>query len=284
MKAGFIGLGTLGRAIAGRLIAEGVELIVWNRTITKAQGMNAVIADSPASLAGAVDTIVVCLFDSVAVDVVLAGPRGVLSADLGGKLVVDLTTNHFETVLGFHEAVHARGGRYLEAPVLGSVVPASKGALTVVASGEKAAYERALPLLQKISSQQFHLGAPSLASRMKLVNNLCLGSFMATIAEALSYGEASGIPREQVLSVLAAGAGNSGVLNAKKEKLASGDFSVHFSSALIHKDLHFLQDLSRRLNRPLFMGSAAKEVFGMAMARGLGPEDFSAVYKVLKAF
>jgi 3-hydroxyisobutyrate dehydrogenase len=279
MKAGFIGLGALGKTIAQRLISQGVELIVWNRTASKAEGLGAKVAADPAELAAGVDTIFICLFDSAGVASVL----GQMGGDaLRGKLVIDLTTNHFATVLDFHRQVAEMGGSYLESPVLGSVVPASKGALTVVTSGEKQAHDRTMPLLEKIAANIFYLEAPGAATRMKLINNLCLGTFMATIAEALSTGEAAGIDKGKVLEILAAGAGNSGVLNAKREKLLSGDFSVHFSNALIHKDLHFLQDLCRQLNRPLFMGSMAKEVFGIAMANGMGKEDFSSVYRVFK--
>jgi 3-hydroxyisobutyrate dehydrogenase len=282
MPVGFIGLGSLGKTIANRLISEGVPLVVWNRTPSKAEGIGAEVATSPKAVAEKCDLVFVCLFDSAGVRAVLDGPEGILATDCAQKIVVDLSTNHFEPVVGFHEEVRARGASYLESPVLGSVVPASKGALTVLASGEKATYEKALPLLQKIGTNIFFLGAPGLATKMKLINNLCLGAFMATIAEAAVFGEAAGIERAKVLEILAAGAGSSAVLNAKREKLTKEDFSVHFSTALIHKDLHFLQDLARSLNRPIHMASAAKEIFGVAMSRGLGPEDFSAVFKALK--
>ncbi len=282
MKTGFIGLGHLGKAMAGRLMAEGIELAVWNRTAEKAADLGAAIAASPADLAARADIIFLNLFDSEAVRSVVSGAGGILDADCTGKIIIDTSTNHFEDVTHFHEMLKEKGAYYLEAPVLGSVVPASQGSLSVLVSGEKHVYEKALPLLEKIGKNIFYLEKPALATRMKLINNLVLGSFMATLAEAVTFAEAAGIEKAYAIDMLLAGAGNSAVLHAKKEKLLKEDFSTQFSSALIYKDLHYLQDLAFSLKRPLFTGAVAKELFGMTFGRGMADQDFSAVYEVIK--
>ena len=173
-------------------------------------------------------------------------------------------------------------GVYLEAPVLGSVVPASQGALTVLVSGKEAGYEKVKPVLENIGKNIFYLKAPGLATKMKLINNLTLGSFMATIAEALSLGEAIGLAKEEILDILSVGGGNSLVLNAKKNKLLQEDFSTHFSSALIYKDLHCLQDLAYEEKKSLFTGAVVKELYGRTFEEGIEQEDFSAIYKLFK--
>jgi 3-hydroxyisobutyrate dehydrogenase len=286
MKAGFIGLGHLGRAMAVRLASQGVDLILWNRSPEKAAALGRElglpVAESPAALAKKAEVIFLNLFDSAAVRSVLQGEGGLLAGGLRGKLVIDTTTNHFADVAQFHDLLSSLGASYLEAPVLGSVVPASQGKLTVLVSGEKEAYERALPYLEKLAANIFYLGKPALATRMKLVNNLILGSFMAAIAESVALGEAAGVEKAIVLDILAAGAGNSGVLNAKKDKLLREDFSPQFQSALIYKDLHYLQDLAFQLKRPLFLASAVKEMYGLTYSRGEEKLDFSALYRILK--
>jgi len=284
MKTGFIGLGHLGKAIAKRLISEGVELVVWNRTREKAADLEAHVADSPAALLSQVEMLFMNLFDSAAVETVLAGKEGILKGDCTGKIIIDTTTNHFELAAYFHELLKKHAGFYLESPLLGSVISASQGALTVLVSGDKTAFDKALPLLDKIGKNIFFLEKPALATKMKLINNLALGSFMATIAEALVFGESAGLDKSRVLDILGAGAGNSVVLNAKRERLLHEDFSNHFSSSLMYKDLHYLQDLARTLKRPLFTGSTAKEIFGMTFSKGLDALDFSAIYKILKGF
>ncbi len=282
MKAGFIGLGNLGKAMAQRLISEGVDLVVWNRTRKKAEGLGAETADSPASLISNVEVLFINLFDSGAVDSVLSGESGVLSSKCEGKIVIDTTTNHFEDVLGFHEKLTKAGAYYLEAPVLGSVVPASQGNLTVLVSGDKKAYDTALPFIEKIGKNIFYVEGPSMATRMKLINNMVLGSLMATLAEAVAFAEKAGLDRSIILDILSAGAGNSLVLNAKKEKILKEDFSTYFSSSLIYKDLHYLEDLARTLKRPVFTGSNAKELFAMTFSRKEDDLDFSAIFNVFR--
>lgn len=282
-KTGFIGLGHLGEAMAKRLISEGVDLVVWNRTVQKGKDLGVELAASPAGVADRADIVFLNLFDSTAVRQVLTGPGGLLEGDVAGKLIVDTTTNHFLDVLGFHDVCSAKGCAYIEAPVLGSVIPASRGNLTILVSGEAGAFEKAEPYLRKLGANIFFLGEKGLANRMKLVNNLVLGTFMAVIAEATALGERSGIERGTVLDILAAGAGNSGVMNAKKERILNEDFTTHFSAALIYKDLHYLQDLARTLRVPLFTGAATKEIFALTFRENKDPLDMSVVYEVIKA-
>ena len=283
MEAGFVGLGNLGSAIARRLIGEGVALTVWNRTRAKAATLNAPVAETPAALISGTRIVFLNLFDSNAVGEVLEGKTGLLRGDCRGKIVIDTTTNHFNAVERFHTLLAEHGGSYLEAPVLGSVVPASQGNLTVLASGQESIYEQALPYLKKIGRQIFFLGGPCVATKMKLINNLVLGSFMAALAEALAYGEGIGLGKERILDILGAGAGDSMVLRAKREKLLKEDFSPHFSCALIDKDLRYLQELAGQMKRPLFMGSAARDLFVMMYARNEEDLDFSAIFRLLRA-
>jgi 3-hydroxyisobutyrate dehydrogenase len=281
MHIGFIGLGHLGKAIATRLLDCHHSLTVWNRTPSKAQGLKAEVAQTPAAVADC-GIIFLCMFDSTAVQSILTGKDGLLSGNIAGKTIVDLSTNHFKNVASFHEACAKAGCTYLETPVLGSVVPASQGALTVLVSGDESGYEKVKPVLADIGKDIFYLKKTGLATKMKLINNLALGSFMATLAEALALAEDCGIAREEVLDILAAGGGSSLVLNAKRNKLLVEDFSTHFSSALIYKDLHCLQDLAYEQKKTLFTGSVVKELFARTFEMGFAHEDFSAIYKVFR--
>jgi 3-hydroxyisobutyrate dehydrogenase len=281
-KVGFIGLGYLGSAIARRLISEGIELLVWNRTGQKAIDLGVEIAGSPVDLARQADVIFLSLFDSAAVRDVLSGKNGLFETDLLGKLIIDTTTNHFDDVLFFHKECAEAGCRYLEAPVLGSVVPASQGNLVVLASGQLEAFDAARPFLEKIGKNIFFLGEASLATKMKLVNNLVLGNFMAVIAEAVVMGERTGLGKDAVLEILSAGAGNSGVMNAKRQKILDNNFETHFSAALIYKDLHYMQDLAKTFNTPLFTAAVTKELFGMTFKNNQQVMDMSVIYDVLK--
>ncbi len=282
MKLGFIGLGSLGHAIATRLISRSHELVVWNRTGSKADNLKVTVAASPAAVSAQAETIFLCLFDTPAVESVLSGPSGISSIDLRGKIICDITTNHFARVGDFHKLIADKGGQYLETPVLGSVAPALSGNLVTLISGDERAYTTALPVIEHISSKQFYFPQIGAATKMKLINNVLLGAFMTSIAEATVLAEKSGISKEKALEILSVGAGNSAVMNAKREAILTENFAPTFTAATIHKDLTYLHDLALHMGVSDTMASAAREAFAEAVKRGFGAEDLSVVYKSLK--
>lgn len=282
MKIGFIGLGNLGKAICTRLSSLGDELIVYNRNKEKIKDLPYQIANTPKELLQECEVIFMCLFDSDAVKNILTQENGLLCDELKGKTIIDLTTNHYKEVLEFHKMVNDIGGNYLENPVFGSVAPALNGALTVVSSGRIEVFDNVKPVLEKIAVEIFHLPVPSSATKMKLINNLCLGSFMATLAECTALAESCEIPKAKALEILGVGGGQSLVLKAKTQKLIDEDFSAHFSNNAINKDLHLLQDLAYNLKLPLYSAAIPKELFSKMKMMGKGEEDFSSIYQLFK--
>ena len=286
MKAGFIGLGHLGRAIAKRLIDQGVELILWNRTLSKAEDLaketGAEVASSPADLVNKVDRVFVIVFDSQASEEVIFGEEGLVKGDIKGKTIIDMTTNHYLYAQKAYEELKKLGAYYLDAPVLGSVIPALKGELTILVGGDKEKFEENKPLFEKFCKAIYYLGEAGKGSKMKLVNNIVLGGIMDILAEAVAIGEKAGIDKETVINVLNDGAGKSYILDVKRKKLLEEDFSTHFSVNLIYKDLHYAQDLLKDLGLFSFTTAAVKETYGLARKKGLGNLDFSAIYKLFK--
>ena len=282
MAIGFIGLGNLGTAITTRLSQLGETLVVYNRNIEKIKDLGYEIVSTPKEIFQKCDVIFLCLFDSEAVKQILLGDNGLLCEELKGKTIIDLTTNHYEEVLEFHKMVNDIGANYLENPVFGSVAPALSGALTVVSSGKTEVFEAMKPILEKIAKEIFHLPVPSSATKMKLINNLCLGSFMATLAECTALAESCEIPKAKALEILGVGGGQSLVLKAKTQKLIDEDFSAHFSNNAINKDLHLLQDLAYNLKLPLYSAAIPKELFSKMKMMGKGEEDFSSIYQLFK--
>jgi len=282
MPIGFIGLGNLGTAVVTRLKEVGAEVLTYNRTKEKAISKGFDVVDTPKELLKKCDVIFLCLFDSSAVDNILHMEDGLLCEELKGKTVIDLSTHHFEDVLEVHKIMEEFEVKYLENPVFGSVTPALAGVLTLVASGKKEVYDEVKPLLEKIGKEIFFLGKQGSATKMKLINNLCLGSFMATIAECTSLAEDCEIPKEKALDILGVGGGTSLVLNAKKQKLITENFSAHFSNDAINKDLHCLQDLAYKMKKPLYSAAIPKELFSKMKMMGKGDEDFSSIYQLFK--
>ncbi|WP_175059884.1 NAD(P)-dependent oxidoreductase [Thermococcus sp. 2319x1] len=274
---GWIGLGHIGRAMAERL-SEEYELLVWNRTIEKARGFKNV-ARTPEEVAEKCDVIFLSLYDSEAVRQV---SERLLKADLSGKIVVDTTTNHHEKVLEFHEMYRNAGAFYLESPVIGSVIPARNGQLTILVSGEREAFEKVRSYLEKLGKKVFHFEEPGKATKLKLINNFVLGAFMAALGEAVALGEKAGIPKEELIEVLENGAGNSVVLKAKKAKLLSEDYSTHFSVKNLVKDLSYAYDLALASRKAVPLNATVRELYRLAFERGMEELDFSVVYKLLR--
>ncbi len=282
MKLGFIGLGSLGTAIIQRLIGQGENIVAWNRTKSKIENIKAEIAASPGEVVEQCSVIILNLFDSDAVYDVMVAENGLLSVDGSNKIIIDTSTNHFDAVIAFNEMFEKKNFKYLEAPVIGSVVPAMDGKLTSVVSGERSAFEKVKQIIEKYSTNIFYYNDIGTASKIKIINNLILGSFMTTLAESISIAEKSGIDKKQFIDVISVGAGNSGVLNAKKKKLLEEDFSSHFSSECIHKDLKYLQELTNDLNCPSFIGSVVKNIYAMTFSKNIEKQDFSGVYNLFK--
>ncbi|WP_087036994.1 NAD(P)-dependent oxidoreductase [Thermococcus litoralis] len=274
---GWIGLGHIGRAMAERL-SEEYELLVWNRSIEKARGFKNV-AKTPEEVAEKCYVIFLSLYDSEAVRQV---SERLLKADLSGKIVVDTTTNHHEKVLEFHEMYRNVGAFYLESPVIGSVVPARNGQLTILVSGEREAFEKVRPYLEKLGKKIFHFEEPGKATKLKLINNFVLGAFMAALGEAVALGEKAGIPKEELIEVLENGAGNSVVLKAKKEKLLGDDYSTHFSVKNLVKDLSYAYELAVASRKAVPLNAAVRELYRVAFERDMEELDFSVVYKLLR--
>ncbi len=295
MVVAFLGLGNLGRAIAKRLkevFGDDLIMYVWTQDMSKSELVSAEIGAIPLrypqDIPENTEIIFLCLFNSEAVENIL---KKIKIND--GRIIVDLTTNYPSKAQEFEKKVKEEGGKYLECPVIGSVIPASQGKLTLVVSGEKSAYERVEWLLKAIAQKIFYLGDNNVgyASKIKLINNLVLGSFMCAIAEAIAVGEKLGIPKELIIDVLENGAGRSSLLEAKKEKIKNENFIPHFSVALIKKDLTYLRNFlhsaegNRKINEDkddLQMLKSAEDLFDQAIKRGFGQLDFSSVYLVIK--
>jgi 3-hydroxyisobutyrate dehydrogenase len=223
VKVGFIGLGHLGRAIAERLISQGVNLVVWNRTLDKAEEFaektGSEVAKSPAELISRVEKVFVIVFDSTASEQVIFGKEGLVYGEAEGKTIIDLTTNHFAYSSTAYKELKRRNIHYLDAPVLGSVIPAQKGELTVVVGGDRDKFEENESLFEKFCKHIFFVGEAGNGSKVKLINNIVLGGIMNLLAEAVALAEKSGIGKEKMIEILDTGAGKSYILDVKRKNL-----------------------------------------------------------------
>jgi 3-hydroxyisobutyrate dehydrogenase len=196
-----LGTGKMGGAMARRLVASDFDVTLWNRTPDKARALHlGRVAATPADAARDAGVIISSLTNETAIRDVYLGERGVLQ-NAAGKLFVEMSTAGPEIVEELGREAQAHGAQLLEAPVVGSVPAVESGKLLILAAGERAVLEQALPVLERLG-EVLYVGQQGNAQRLKLIANSMLGITSAAAAELLAAGVALGLERQQVFTIL----------------------------------------------------------------------------------
>lgn len=285
MKIGFIGLGIMGSRMAANLQAAGYQLVVYNRTRSRADALiekGAVWAGSPAELAPQVEILFTMLADPQAVEFVAFGEQGFLDHMQPDAIWVDDSTVDPSFSRRMSAEATARGVRLVEAPVAGTRGPAAEGTLLVFASGDQTAFEKCRPLLQVIGRDVKYLGESGNATSMKMVVNLLLAQAMVAFSEGLVLGQALGLDRAMLLDALIGGPVAAPFVKGKRRKIEQADYEAEFPLRLMHKDLYLAAKSGYEQGVSLPNTNAAKEVYALAEQYGLGDQDFSAIYRFLQ--
>jgi 3-hydroxyisobutyrate dehydrogenase-like beta-hydroxyacid dehydrogenase len=285
MKIGFIGLGIMGSRMAANLLKKGHKLIVYNRTKQKAGSLiaaGAAWAPTPADVAKQVTVIITMLAkpDAIA-ETALIGKYGFLNHLADNSLWIDCSTvNPSFSKLMASEAKQ-RKVRFLDAPVTGSRGPAEQGQLLFFVGGEKADMEEVRPLLEAMGRAVYYIGGHGMGTSMKMVGNLMLAQTMVAFCEAIVLGESLGIPKDLLFNTLLSSPVAAPFLSMKREKLESGNFETDFPLQWMHKDTQLVAETAYEAGVAIPATNAVKEIYALAVRKGLGEQDFSAVYKLL---
>lgn len=271
--------------MAKNLLAKGFSVTVWNRDSTKCAPLveaGAKQASSAAECVEASSITFAMLADPAAASAVVFGPNGVLEAMKAGKSYVDVSTVDDTTALKIGEAITAKGGRFLEAPVSGSKGPAEQGQLIFLCAGDETLYSEITPQLDAMGKKSFFLGAAGAAARMKLVVNMTMGSMMGAFCEGMALAEKSGLEQSQLLEVLDLGAMANPMFKLKGPSLMKRAFPPAFPLKHAQKDMRLALALGDQLGQPLPVSATANEAYIRAKAAGYGDSDFAAVYEAVQ--
>ncbi|WP_376789581.1 NAD(P)-dependent oxidoreductase [Thermoflexus sp.] len=277
---GFIGLGRMGTPMARRLLRAGHRLTVYNRTREKAEPLiaeGARWADSPRAVAQASEVVFLMLADSAATEAMLAGSHGVLEGAYPGLIVVDMSTIAPAVSRRLAEQAAQRGVRMLDAPVSGSVGPATEGTLTIFVGGPREAFEAVEDLLRVLGRNIHYVGDNGMGCAVKLAVNLILGVSMQALGEAFALGARAGIPPQQLWGILQDLAVISPAQRNKGGKIVEGDFTPSFALRLMEKDLSLIVEFGRQIGAPTPLAAAAQQTFLMAREHGWADADYSAI-------
>jgi 3-hydroxyisobutyrate dehydrogenase-like beta-hydroxyacid dehydrogenase len=283
-RIGFAGLGRMGQAMAGRVLAAGFPLVVYNRTRLKAEDLlarGAAWAETPAQLAERSDIVLTILTDERAVEQVYAGEGGLLSADCAGKLLVEMSTIRTAAIQALCPLVEARGAHLLDAPVSGTLEPARQGQLLAMVGGSAEDLERARPALEVLCRRIVHMGPSGSGTTMKLALNMPMAIFWAGLAEAMTMGSQFGLDRAQMLDVYLDSPVALPALRIKAPLLLGAPHEVAFDVTGVRKDLLAMVATGQDAGVPMPAGSAALALFAAATAAGHGQSDLIAVVEYL---
>jgi 3-hydroxyisobutyrate dehydrogenase/glyoxylate/succinic semialdehyde reductase len=284
MKLGFIGLGIMGSRMAANLQKKGYDLVVYNRTKSKADELvarGAVWASSPAEVARQVDVLFTMLAKPSVVEKVALGQDGFLDHLQAGKLWVDFSTVNPSFSRRMTEEAQARKVRFVDAPVAGTKGPAEKGELMIFVGGDDGDVQECQPFFEAVGRNYVHVGGHGMGTSLKMVNNLLLGQAMLAFSEAMALGQSLGLSREMLFNALLGGPVVAPFLTAKRSKLENHQYDTEFPLKLLTKDLHLASVTAYERGTSIPLTNSAEGIYALAERYGLGEQDFSAIYEFI---
>jgi 3-hydroxyisobutyrate dehydrogenase/glyoxylate/succinic semialdehyde reductase len=284
MKAGFIGLGLMGSRMAANLLKGGHELIVYNRTASKAESlinMGAIPAALPVDTAKDTDVLFTMMSTPEAVKSAALSVNGFLGGASKKLIWVDCSTVNPSFTKWMANAAAEKGVRFIDAPVSGTTIPAEKGELIFFAGGNESDIEEVTPLLNLMGKKIIHAGKTGMGTSLKMINNLMLAMVMESFSEALLLGESLGFTKEKLFEMLAGSPVAAPMLAGKKDNIINNNFDAQFPLQWMYKDMQLVALTAYENNIPLPSANVVKELYALAAKEGLGEMDFSAIYKFL---
>jgi 3-hydroxyisobutyrate dehydrogenase len=282
----FIGLGTMGAAMAANLRRAGFEVTGWNRTPGRAAELlelGASEAPTPAEAARGAGVAVICVSDTPDVEAVLFGPDGVAEGLATGGLVIDCSTISPEATAGYAARLRERGIGFVDAPVSGGSEGAKHATLTIFVGGEPEDAERAQPVLAAMGKTITHFGPAGSGQAVKAVNQVVLAGAYLGVAEGMVLAMKAGLDPVAVADALGGGAARSWVLENRSGRMIDNAYPLGFRTSLHLKDLVIALELARSTGTTLPVSALCAALESGIVARGYGDEDVSNVARAIRS-
>lgn len=281
MKIAVLGLGLMGREIALRLQRQGHTVTGWNRGagrrgIAAQQGVD--LAATPEEAVAASDLVILVLSDAGAIEETLLAHLD--PSALAGRTFVQMGTIAPGESRAIAQRIEKRGGRYLEAPVLGSLPEAREGSLILMAGGERGLFERCLPVFKDLSPDPRWIGAVGQAAALKLAMNQLIAGLTASFASSLALVRREGIDVDQFMGLLRCSALYAKTFDKKLGKYLSHSYgSANFPLKHLRKDVRLFRQVAREVGLDTTLIAALEQLCARAEAAGFGDQDYSAIYE-----
>ncbi len=286
MRVGFVGLGTMGGAMAANAARAGFEVSAWNRTPGRAPelaDLNVRVRETAAAVAANSDVVITIVSDTPDVEAVLFGPGGVAEGAAPGTLVVDMSTISPSATRDFAARLGSMGIGMLDGPVSGGSEGAKKGTLSIFIGGNAADLERARPVLASLGTTITHVGPIGSGQAVKAVNQVILAGTYLGVAEGIVMAIKAGLDVEQVVGALSGGAAQSWVLTNRSGRMTVNDYPLGFKVSLHRKDLGIALSMARELDASLPVTEMCEAIEAVLMTDGHADDDMSAVARSIRA-
>ncbi len=284
-KIGFIGLGIMGKPMAGHLIDAGYELVVHNRNrdaVDELVGKGAIEAYSGKEVAEQSDIVITMLPDSPDVESVALGEGGIIEGAHEGLTFVDMSTIAPSVTTQVGEVLAEKGVKSLDAPVSGGDIGAQNATLSIMVGGDEDTFNTVKPLFDVMGQSAILCGPLGAGQTVKACNQILVAVTIAGVSEALTMGTKAGVDPIKIVQVLSGGLARCGVLENRGERMVNGDFDPGFRIRLHYKDLNIIQKTSNDFGVPLPVTSEVFELFKTAMVKGRGELDHSGLLTVIE--
>ncbi len=282
----FIGLGVMGYPMAGHLARAGHHVTVYNRTAAKAKAWVAEyggsMAPTPRSAAEGADIVFSCVGNDADLRSVVLGDSGALIAMKRGAVIADHTTTSAAVARDLSALALVRGVSFIDAPVSGGNIGAVNGTLTVMCGGDAAAFEAMRPVALAFAKAVTRIGASGAGQLAKMVNQTAIAGLVQGLAEAIAFGEKSGLDMKLVLDVIGKGAAQSWQLENRGPTMVDGKFDFGFAVDLMRKDLGLVLDEARRNGARIPVTALVDQFYADLQAQGENRLDTSSLVKRLR--
>ncbi|AZB42600.1 NAD(P)-dependent oxidoreductase [Bacillus sp. FJAT-42376] len=246
-KAAFIGIGVMGKSMAGHLMDKGYSLSVYTRTKTKADELikkGAIWADTVQEAAAEADFVITMVGYPHDVEAIYLGENGIIESAKTGAILIDMTTSKPSLAIRIADAARSRGLEAIDAPVSGGDVGAREAKLAIMAGGDRDAFEKCLPLFEAMGNNIVYQGPAGSGQHTKMSNQIAIASGMIAACEALAYAEKSGLDPENVLKSISTGAAGSWSLSNLAPRMLKGNFEPGFYVKHFIKDMKIAKEES----------------------------------------
>ena len=291
-RIGFIGVGTMGLPMARNLVAHSFAVTAFDldtRAVRAAADAGMTAAASAAEAVATADLVITMLPSSAHVESVYTGDGGVLAAARPGTLCVDMSTIDPGVSRRVAAAAAERGLRFVDAPVSGGVPRATDGTLAIMVGGADEDVAAARPALLAMGQNVIHVGPVGSGEVAKLCNNLIAGVAAVAVSEAFRIAEGFGVDLSVVTEVISRSSGHTWLMEHMHpvpglvpRAASTQGYQPGFMTDLMCKDLGLAVDAARALRVPVFVAPIAQQVYRLASSQGLGRQDFTSVYTLLR--